>query len=252
MDQKILYGDNIHYSNGVIYEVGIGVKRDYKKALECYKKGMEEGHLQSKIKVRETHLDFKVVVPTILFSLIVLIYTSLKNLSWVGFFVAGIILLITSSFKLNKYWYKIGYANIINLTMFFGSIFIFLPLSAVIPYLRGVTYLPLNALMVIGFFIFGAGIIFLIINRNKSHLKMVFSGLFLTLASIMVYFIPVEDVKYRVEDYLDGVWIVDYRSNESYVEIPKVLNNKKVKGIAPYAFRSSSVEKVVVGDHIEY
>src|SRR5690554_1715523 len=250
MDERVKFGDNKNYEKGMMFEIGIGQKTDYKKAYASYKKGMQEGHIFSKKKVQSAHLNPVSFGIVSLISLSALIHTFINNTLWVGLLITGLVFLVYTTIHFTKYWYKTNYANIINQVMFYLSAFVFIPLSTVLPYLNGISFWPVTILFVVGFFTLGAGIVLLASYRKKEYVVAIISGLFLTFVSLAVYMIPVEAIKYEFTDYEGGVMITGYRFDEKEIVIPKNLNNKAVIAIGPNAFNGTNLEKITVSDNI--
>lgn len=251
MDDAIKYGDNDHYDEGLHYELGIGRKQDYKKALYHYKEGKREGHVLSIQKVKDVHLNWYLVLPVMILSVVSLIISGLQHRLWIGLFITGALMLVASLIDFNRHWYKKGYANIVNKAMFFLSVVGFIPASTLLPYAYGIATLPAALLLIIGFFTLGFGIVALIANFEKRNVVILITGIFITIISIWVYFIPTNEIKYDYKEIEGGILIEKYYGDEKNVTIPRTLNNQLVIEIAPYAFSNTSVESIYVPDHVK-
>ncbi len=250
MDDRVKFGDNKNYEKGMMFEIGIGQKIDYKKAYASYKKGMQEGHIFSKKKVQSAHLNPVSFGIVSLISLSSLIHTFINNTLWVGLLITGLVFMVYTTIHFTKFWYKTNYANIINQVMFYLSGFVLIPLSTVLPYMNGISFWPVTVLFIVGFFTLGAGVVLLASYRKKDYVIAIISGVFLTFISLIVYLIPVESIKYEFEDYEHGVMITGFRSGDKEIIIPSRINNKDVIAIGPSAFSHTNIEKITVKDNI--
>ena len=244
------YGDNLHFKQALNFELGENGFVDYAKALINYRKGAKEKHFLSVLKVRQTKPRIATFYPLISIALIALIVGLLVNQLWVGFLFLSVALTLLYWLDRDYYWYKPGWPSQINQIGFYLGLTIFLPLSAVLPYLNGVTYFPLIGLFVIGLFVAATGVILFIQIRNKNHVMLSLYGLGLFGFSLFAYTIPSEDIKFSYLESNGVVQITDYRSSDTEVVIPKNLNNLPVTSIASYAFASTPIKSIYIGNHI--
>lgn len=247
-----VYGDNESFKQGLAYELGDRVQVNYKLALKAYKKGASEGHYLSQQKVNQTKLRIISLVPLFSIGFFALILGALINQLWVGFFVFFLTSLLFYLVEYGRYWYKVGLAYQFQQVYFYLGLIIFLPLSALLPYLNGVTYFPLVGLLVIGFFISATGVVLLWTTREKLHWFITFYGMSMFAFSVLAYQIPSEDIKYSFIEVEGGVEITRYRSSDPFVDIPITLNNLPVIGIKTNAFANTDIQTLRLGNHIQY
>ena len=251
-DHQAMFGDNLHFKQGLAYELGDRVPVNYPLALKAYQKGANQGHFLSQLKVKQSKLRLLTLLPLISGGVLGLLWGAIANAIWLGAFVFFLTGLGFYLIDYRRYWYKTGFAYRFQQSYFYVSLIIFLPLSALLPYLNGVTYFPLVGLLVIGFFIAATGIILLWTTREKLHWFIAAYGLGMFTFSLLAYQIPSEDIKYSFIEVEGGVEITRYRSSDPHVEIPTVLNNLPVVGIKATAFANTDIESLYLGNHIQY
>lgn len=243
--------DNPHYIEGLQYEFGRGVKRDYEKALACYEKGMQEGDETSRKKVFYQKFNIPAFLINTFVFIAAFIVGFITNYLWIGLFVTGVSFLITALILNVNYWDKKGFAYQFNLVLLFIAVLIIIPFSAMLPYLNGVTWLPVTAMLVVSFFVVFVGIILYFSDREIVNIWISLAGLFVFALSIFAFAIETPDKKFVIQNVADGVEIIGYRSSDVDVEIPMKLNNKPVVSIAARAFMNTEIKTVTMGDNIK-
>jgi hypothetical protein len=251
-DNNFDFGTNSNYQEGLKYELGLDGSIDHKKALLAYQKGEKEHHYLSHIKVLRSKLRLMVVLPVIFISIMGFVFGLITNQFWFSSFT-----LFATGFSWylvdwQRYWYKIGFAFKAQRVSFYLSLIIFLPLSALLPFFYGLSFFPLIALFVVGFFLTGVGILLLFVNNDKFNWFVAIYGMGLFLISIFSYSIPTEDIKFSYVEIDGGIEITKYRSSESVVNIPVTLNNLPVVSIRSYAFYNMDITEVYIGSHVQY
>ena len=252
VSQPDKFGENIHFKQGLAYELGDRVPVNYDLALKAYQKGANQGHFLSQLKVNQSKLRLATLLPLLSIGVLGLLWGAIANAFWLGAFVFFLTGLGFYLIDYRRYWYKTGFAFRFQQVYFYVSLIVFLPLSALLPYLNGVTYFPLVGLLVIGFFITATGVILLWTTREKLHWFIAAYGLGMFTFSLLAYQIPTEDIKYSFIEVAGGVEITRYRSSDPHVEIPEVLNNLPVVGIKANAFANTEIESLFLGKHIQY
>lgn len=250
-DHPNRYGEHPAFKQGLAFELGNQGSLKYKQALKAYRQGAQDGHYLSQRKVDHTKLRLITTLPLSLVSLIALIWGLLTNQFWIGSFITFFASLILYMIDYARYWYRIGFAYRFIVSYFYSGLLIFLPLSAILPYLNGVTYFPLVGLLVIGFFILAAGIILVWTSRSNLNFFISLYGFFIFVFSLIAYQIPAEDIKFSFIEIEGGVEITRYRSADPIVNIPEMLNNTPVIRIGANAFNGSGIQEVYIGDHIQ-
>ncbi len=244
-------GFNENYKTGLKYEFGFGVKKDYKTALEYYKKGKAEGDKQSAYKVKNSTISKESLIFNGSIFIISMILGIIYNYIWIALFVTGLSLSVFAILKMGKYWILNGHAVIINLSAFIIGSMIFIPLGAVIPYLNGVDYFAITLLAAVAFFVFAAGIILYISNRTKLNLFVIIGGVYLIAIAAFTFTARTQEMLYDFEIVNNEVEITKYHGPAAEIVIPSILNNRPVTKIRGSAFMGHEATKITVGSHIK-
>ena len=242
--------DNENYIKGFKYEYGVDVPRDYQTALKYYKIAASEGHKLSKDKVKCEHLDRKGVLFNSVFFVLVLLYSLYYNHLWFTFLASGTAFTFTSVIHLKRYWIRTGYAFIVNIITFFVSVLVILPLSSVLPYLYGISTLPLTLLAIIGFFVFIVGIILYFSEKEFKYILVILAGVIHLIIVIVVFNIRTPDTKFLFKEVDGGVEITGLKTTQQITEIPRKINNRPVVSIGSYAFANSQIETLTIPDSV--
>lgn len=239
------------YKLGLKYEYGKDTQRDFSKALEYYEQAAKSGHKDAKKKMRFVHYDKISLIISGLVLIISAIIGLANNHVWLPFFATGLSISIFSIIHFQSYWIKDGYANKLNLTLFFTAVLILLPLSSILPYLFGVTTLSLTLLNIISFFILIAGVVLFISEREKTNFAVILTGILVMILSIIPYFVETDDKIFMFKDVDGGVEIIGLKIPKEVTNIPSRLNNKTVVSIGAQAFIRQDVKDVYVPDTVK-
>lgn len=242
--------ENQNYRDGVKYQFGISVKRDHDKALECYKKGALEDDYLSTQKVKNSKLDQKTMIFNIAVILLSITVGLILNVVWISMVIIGTVISITSIIGIQHYWHRKSFAYIFNWAAFFTSTILIIPVSTIIPYFNGVTWIPITLMFTIGFFVFFGGILLFISDKEKYNIVVFACGLFILLLTIGALSFETPGKKFIVRDVEGGVEIAAYRSSDPDVVIPTKINNKNVISIGPSAFYGEPITSVIIKDNI--
>ena len=236
------YAANASFTNGLRYEIGDGVKVNLQKALDYYQKGAKEGHYLSQLKIHQTKIR---IFPTLLLtalSLFSILYFLIVGVLWIGFLLSFVWSIAILWFDRDYYWYQPGLGAIWYRLNLYLAFLVYLPIGTLIPYFAGSTYFPILLLLVIGFFIFGAGILLWISNQDMRHGLMTIYGFTLLVLSISAYFIPSNGVAYSTIQVEGGLRITGYRVSQPDVVIPERINNQPVIEIGDQAFANTNID----------
>ena len=184
-------------------------------------KGQEDGDLLSKQKVYYHKISKPFIVTNAVIFLLSMIFGAIYNFVWIGLFITGTSMTISTLFLNTKYWNYRGAPYKINLTLLFISVLLILPFSAIIPYLNGVSWFPVTALFTISLFVFVAGLILYFGEREIKNIWISVAGLFVLIISFISFNIETPDKKFVIRMMGDGAEIIGYRSTDEHVVIPK-------------------------------
>ena len=244
--------DNDNYKLGLKYEFGMDTKKNYDRALEYYRLAAKEGHFQAKEKVKNSRINRKSVIFNFFFFIIIMVISLIINELWLAPLATGTSLCTTSVYFFGKYWHRKSFAYRFNLVTFFFSVLVILPLSAVLPYVFGLTTLPVTFLFVIAVFVMLSGIILFISEKEINYVITSVSGLFLLVVSIVTFNIHTPDTIFNFKEVDGGVMITGFKTEKRIVtEIPTKLNNRPVVSIGPYAFANSRVKTMKIPDSVK-
>lgn len=239
------------YKLGLKYEYGKDTKRDFSKALAYYKQAASQNHKEAKKKLRFVHYDKMSLIISGLVLILSAIIGLANNHIWLPFFATGVSISIFSIIHFQSYWVKDGYANKLNLILFFTAVLILLPLSSILPYLFGVTTLSLTLLNIISFFILIAGVVLFISEREKKNFAVILTGILVMILSIIPYWVETDDKIFMFKDVDGGVEIIGLKIPKEVTRIPSRLNNKTVVSIGAQAFIRQDVRDVYVPDTVK-
>lgn len=244
--------ENENYKRGLQYHYGMsGLRQDFDKALIYYQIAASENHEKAIEKISQITIPKK----TIWFFLGIVIFSfafgTWTNEIWSIFFFPGLTFAVYSTLNFNVYWYKPGWAYKLNKVLFFISYLFLIPISAIVPYIYGISWLPITLLLVLGIFIIGAGIIQWLDEKNLLNGLILASGLVVLSLSIIGLSINTASQKYILREISGGVEIVGYRASDTIITIPSQLNNQTVLRIADFAFRGTNLEEITLPQTIE-
>ena len=239
------------YKLGLKYEYGKDTKRDFSKALKYYKQAAKENHKDAKKKLRFVHYDKVSLIISVLVLIISAIFGLANNHVWLPFFATGLSISIFSIIHFQSYWIKDGYANKLNLILFFTAVLLLLPLSSILPYLFGITTLSLTLLNVISLFILIAGVVLFISEREKKNFAVILTGILVMIVSIIPYWVETDDKIFMFKEVDGGVEIIGLKIPKEVTRIPSRLNNQTVISIGAQAFIRQNVKDVYVPDTVK-
>jgi hypothetical protein len=218
---KIKSSLNHSYKKGLSYELGSNQIKNYQIAFSYYQIGSLEGDSLSKRKLKYTRIQLFLWI-TIAISLMVIVFGLITNNLWISFFITGILLFTGTIIDYRHIWYKKHYVYFTYSFLYYVALIVLLPISALIPYLRGISFIPLIILFIISFMISAFGIIFLISEKDNFSVKVLLSGLFILASTIISFYIETPDKLYEVREIEGGLVITQYRSSNPEVIIPKL------------------------------
>jgi Leucine Rich Repeat (LRR) protein len=242
--------ENQNYRDGVKHQFGIGVKRDHDKALEFYEKGALEDDYLSIQKVKYSKLDQKSLIFMAIVMLLSLTFGFVFNLIWISMVIIGTVISITTIIGIQHYWHRKSLAYISNWVAFFISTILIIPVSTIIPYFNGITWIPITLMFTIGFFVFFGGILLFISDKEKYNIVVFACGLFILVLTIGALSFETPGKKFIVREVDGGVEIAAYRSSDPDVVIPTRINNQDVVSIGPSAFYGENITSIIIKDNI--
>ena len=225
-------------------------KKDYKAALKLYQEAADEGDVFALKKIKHLSIQLNYILIFICVFSVAVIAALLFGDAWIGYIVAGLGLSILASLNHERYWYKIGYAAILNLSFQLIGLFILIPLGAIIPYMFGITFYPVTVLFIVSILIVGFGFTMFFFERTRQYMFIGIYGAIVLSLTLVSFLVNTDDKKYVVEDVEGGVEIVNYRSDDPHVVIPKRIQDKPVVSIGERAFYGYDIETVVIPDHV--
>lgn len=241
----------VNYKKGINYEFGVDTPRNYKKALQYYQKAKEDGVLEAANKVKYSH--FSIIQAIIIVVLIIggIIIDFSMTFPWLGTFLIGAGVCLSSLVYLKKYWIRTGYAYITNIVLLMLSVAIVIPYSVIKPYLNGITWLPVTLLLVVGVFVAFSSIVLYFTDRDKSFIIPTVIGMIMLLFSIISFTIETPEKQFIFERVEDGIEITGYRSNKAHLVIPEKIIGYDVISIAANAFSGVQFETITFNNKIK-
>lgn len=243
---------NQNYKKAIQYEYGFEGKKDYNLAYTHYVKALQEGVFEARDKVKYTNFSKFHLLLIILTVFTGALIDFIAPYPFLGIMLISSTNILISLYFKRKYWIKSGYANIINNVILYSLAIILLPVSVIMPYLRGVTWIPVVALFTISFFLAFASLVIYIIDKNKNIIKLFVIGIYLFTLTIISFNIDTSDMKFVFRQIEGGIEIVDYRSSDNTLSIPDQISGYKVLGIGSNAFRNIQFEEITLSDNLEY
>ncbi|HPK59231.1 MAG TPA: leucine-rich repeat protein, partial [Bacilli bacterium] len=242
---------NNNYKQGLKYELGVDVYKDYRKALQYYRQGAQEGDYLSSQKVKYSRLSKLHLIINLIIMAVAIFLGIYYNKGWLSYFIIGLTWVVIATIDFPRYWHKRSVAYIVNTAMLLISLTFLLPFSAIIPYLNGITYVPMVVLLAIAVFFSIAGIILFIDKREVSNAVVAIIGLTVTAFSVISFNIETPEKKFTYTEIEGGIEITHYRSSKPVVEVPRKINNLPVISIGSSAFAGSGVTHITVHDNIK-
>ena len=237
------------YIKGLQYHYGMnGVQQSYFKALEYYQLAAKENDLNAINMIKHITIPKKMMFIFLGIVILAVTFGVVTNELWSIFFFPGAFLALYTTQTFNFYWFKPGWAYKWHRTLFFLSYLGFIPLSAIIPYIYGISWFPITLLLVLGVFILGAGVILLIDDPNLNHGLIILSGVVVLGLSITGFSISTSEQKFIIKEIEGGVEITGIRTSDRVLDVPSRLNNQTVISIGENAFSQTLIETITLPD----
>ena len=84
---------NNNYKQGLKYELGVDVYKDYRKALQYYRQGAQEGDYLSSQKVKYSRLSKLHLIINLIIMAVAIFLGIYYNKAWLSYFIIGLTLL---------------------------------------------------------------------------------------------------------------------------------------------------------------
>ena len=122
----------------------------------------------------------------------------------------------------------------------------------ILPYLRGVTWVPIIILFTVSFFVTFATLVILLFDRKLNVHRYFLMAVYLFILTLVSFVIDTDDKRFIFYNVDQGVVISGYRSNDDILNIPDQLSGYKVVGIDNNAFRNLQFKEVTLKDGLEF